>query len=238
MAVDSGANVVQSSTARMLGNGHVPMPLYREASALYLTEKRVIDLVGAVILLAILLPLFAIAALAVFLDSGWPVFYRGERVGQAGKTFKVLKFRSMRADADAGVHATFVRQLLEGDPGHEGAVYKVFADPRVTRVGSLLRKTSVDELPQLWNVITGEMSLVGPRPDVSYCVEKYEPWMYRRLVARPGMTGLWQVSGRSRLSLREMLRLDVEYVDHRSLWLDVRILLMTMPAVIATSDSA
>jgi len=206
--------------------------------AAYFVIKRGVDVVVSFALLVALLPIFLLAAVVILVDSGWPVFYRSQRVGLHGRQIIVLKFRSMRAEAEPALHREYVHSLLAQETAGGGTVYKVPHDPRVTRAGRLLRTTSVDELPQLWNVLCGEMSLVGPRPDVTYSVEAYEPWMRQRLEATPGMTGLWQVGGRSRLGLRDMLRLDVRYVKERSLALDAKILLMTVPTVLATSDCA
>ena len=198
----------------------------------YTALKRIIDAIGAVALLLMLLPVFFVVSLAVVVDSGWPIFYRAERVGQGARTFTVLKFRSMRADADTSIHREYLRRLLSGQAGAANGLYKVPQDPRITRVGAFLRKTSLDELPQLVNVLKGEMSLVGPRPEVPYALADYEDWMYRRFEVRPGITGLWQVSGRGQLSVREMLRLDVAYAERCGLGLDLAILLRTVPAVL------
>jgi lipopolysaccharide/colanic/teichoic acid biosynthesis glycosyltransferase len=165
------------------------------------------------------------------------VFYRAERIGRFGRSFTVLKFRSMRADADPAAHAAFIRSLLKEETS-ACAFYKVPGDRRITRVGAFLRGTSLDELPQLWNVIRGDMSLVGPRPDVPYAVAEYADWMHRRLLVRPGITGLWQVSGRSRLSLIDMYRLDASYAAGASLLLDVQILLRTIPVVLGREGAA
>jgi lipopolysaccharide/colanic/teichoic acid biosynthesis glycosyltransferase len=150
----------------------------------------------------------------------------------------MYKFRSMRVDADQSVHREYVVQLLRTGGSGEVTLYKVPNDKRVTRAGAWLRKTSIDELPQLFNVLRGEMSLVGPRPPLAYEVEEYEPWVRRRLEVRPGMTGLWQVSGRSTVGVQEMFRLDVEYVDRRSLGLDLKILLLTIPTVLLPGTAA
>lgn len=205
-------------------------------AATYFVAKRTLDVVAASVLLLVLLPVFVLISIAVAIDSGGPAFYRGTRVGRHGRLFTALKFRSMVSGADQMPHRTFIRELMEGADCQ--TLYKVNGDKRITRVGAFLRRTSLDELPQLWNVIRGDMSLVGPRPDVPYAVEIYEPWMRRRLEATPGMTGLWQVSGRSRVGLRDMLRLDVEYVDRRSLALDARILMLTLPAVLSGDGAA
>jgi lipopolysaccharide/colanic/teichoic acid biosynthesis glycosyltransferase len=198
-----------------------------------------IDVVGSVVGLILFAPTFLVIALAIRLSSKGPVLFRQLRVGRYGTPFVFLKFRSMYIDNSAQLHKQYVTQLIAGqaDPqlSHDsnGAVYKLTRDPRVTRVGAFLRSTSLDELPQLWNVLRGEMSLVGPRPPIPYEVEAYDIWHRRRVLeAKPGITGLWQVSGRSRLKFDEMVRLDVRYARVRSIWLDVKILLRTPWSVI------
>ena len=208
----------------------------RPAGAAYAAAKRAMDIVGALTLLLVLLPVFALIALAILRDGGRPIFYRGERVGQYGRQFRAVKFRSMRAGCDQAAHAAFVRDLMRGTTSC--SVYKVPDDSRITRLGAFLRRTSLDELPQLWNVLRGEMSLVGPRPDVPYAVADYPAWIQGRLIVRPGITGLWQTSGRSRLSLLEMYRLDVAYAASASLFVDLRILLRTVPVVLARDGAA
>jgi lipopolysaccharide/colanic/teichoic acid biosynthesis glycosyltransferase len=208
----------------------------RRRELAYAAAKRALDLVVAATLLLVLLPLFAAIAIAIRLETNGPVLYRGDRVGRFGRPFTMVKFRSMRANCDQGAHAAFVRNLLQD--GATCDVYKVPNDPRITRVGAFLRRTSLDELPQLWNVLCGDMTLVGPRPDVPYAVDKYADWMHRRLDAKPGMTGLWQVSGRSRLSLLEMYRLDVAYVNSASLAGDLRILVRTPAALLVRNCAA
>jgi lipopolysaccharide/colanic/teichoic acid biosynthesis glycosyltransferase len=189
--------------------------------------KRALDvLFGSLIFLAAL-PIIAIAAILVKLDSPGPVFHRAVRVGRNGRKFTFLKLRSMQRDAEE------LRALLLHRNEASGPAFKLTNDPRVTRVGRLLRKTSLDELPQLWHVVQGHMSLVGPRPPFPEEVERYEPWMLRRLEVRPGLTCLWQISGRSDLSFEEWMRLDLEYVDRISPSLDAKILLLTIPAVIS-----
>jgi lipopolysaccharide/colanic/teichoic acid biosynthesis glycosyltransferase len=207
-----------------------------ERPSFYEPAKRALDVVLAATLLLMLLPVFAVVAIAILLETGRPIFYRAERVGRFAKPFRVAKFRSMRCDADQGAHAAFIRGLLREQVNC--AVYKVPNDTRITRVGAFLRRTSIDELPQLWNVIRGEMSIVGPRPDVPYAVAEYSDWIRPRLVVRPGITGLWQVSGRSRLSLLEMYRLDVDYVANASLGADLSILLRTVPVVLGCGGAA
>jgi lipopolysaccharide/colanic/teichoic acid biosynthesis glycosyltransferase len=208
----------------------------RRRDLAYAATKRAMDVVISATLLLILLPLFVAVAIVIWLESRGPVFYRGERIGRFGNRFTMVKFRSMRANCDASAHAAFVRSLLRDETKCD--VYKVPSDPRITRVGAFLRKTSVDELPQLWNVLLGDMSLVGPRPDVPYAVENYADWMHRRLDAKPGMTGLWQVSGRSRLSLLDMYSLDVSYVGSASLVTDLRILVRTPSALLVHNGAA
>ena len=207
----------------------------RARSAGYATTKRALDVFVAATLLVLLLPVFALIALAIVWEAGGPVFYCAERIGRLGRPFCVVKFRSMRSGCDQGAHAAFVKSLMKGTTC---SVYKVPEDPRITKVGAFLRRTSLDELPQLWNVLRGEMSLVGPRPDVPYAFSEYADWMYGRLAVQPGITGLWQVSGRSRLSLLDMYRLDVAYAAHPSLSQDLRILLRTIPVVLGRDGAA
>src|SRR5512138_1485483 len=188
--------------------------------------KRAVDLLLGSTLLVVALPLIAVAAVLVKLDSAGPVFHRAVRVGRGGRKFTFLKLRSMQQNAEE------LRALLLHRNESQWPAFKLTNDPRVTRVGRLLRKTSLDELPQLLHVVTGEMSLVGPRPPFPEEVEHYEPWMRRRLETRPGLTCLWQIRGRSDLPFDEWMRLDVEYVDRCSLGLDLKILLLTIPAVL------
>ncbi|HEY6572678.1 MAG TPA: sugar transferase [Candidatus Eisenbacteria bacterium] len=197
------------------------MSLYRRGG------KRLLDVVLASAGMLIAVPLLAIAAVAIKLDSPGPVFHRATRVGKDGRRFTFLKLRSMRADAEE------LRGLLLHRNITKGPTFKLHDDPRVTRVGRLLRKTSLDELPQLLHVLSGEMSLVGPRPPFPEEVEHYEPWMRRRLEVRPGLTCLWQIRGRSDLPFEEWMRLDVEYVERCSPALDLKILLLTVPAVLS-----
>jgi exopolysaccharide biosynthesis polyprenyl glycosylphosphotransferase len=201
--------------------------------------KRVIDVGGSLALLGILSPLMALIAVLVKLTSQGPVFFRQQRVGLQGKTFTFLKFRSMKSASDPSIHERFVRRFiteskdLEPARGDENAVFKIQDDPRVTRVGRILRRTSLDELPQLFNVLRGDMSLVGPRPPIPYEVDCYDLWHRRRfLTVKPGITGLWQVTGRSRMRFDEMVRLDIRYAKTWSLGMDLKILLRTPRAVI------
>lgn len=197
--------------------------------------KRLMDIGGSIFLLSFLGPLLALISLVIKLNSEGPVIFRQIRVGQHGRKFSFLKFRSMYMGSDATIHKEYVTQFISrGQPAKNGgAVYKITNDPRVTPVGRFLRKTSLDELPQLWNVLCGDMSLVGPRPPVPYEFECYALWHRRRIIeAKPGITGLWQVMGRSRISFNDMVRLDLRYVRQWSIWLDIKILLHTPKAVL------
>ncbi len=206
--------------------------------------KRLLDIVGSLAAMTLLSPIFLVVAALIKLTSRGPVLYRQTRIGQFGKPFTFLKFRSMHVNADPEVHKKFVLDFIEGQKpngnGHSGgaAVYKLNGDPRVTSVGGFIRKTSLDELPQFYNVLIGNMSLVGPRPPIPYELVKYESWHRRRVLeARPGITGLWQVYGRSRTSFDEMVRLDLQYIQRQSFWLDLKILLMT-PLAVASGKGA
>jgi lipopolysaccharide/colanic/teichoic acid biosynthesis glycosyltransferase len=200
--------------------------------------KRLMDIAGSLVALILLAPVFLIAAAAIKMTSEGPVFFRQRRMGQHGKSFVFLKFRSMYVNNDAGVHREYVKQLIAGkaaknsDANGEG-VYKLTKDSRITAVGAFLRKTSLDEIPQFFNVLKGEMSLVGPRPPVPYEVEAYDIWHRRRLLeAKPGITGLWQVCGRSRVKFDDMVRLDLHYARTWSPWMDIKILARTPGAVV------
>jgi exopolysaccharide biosynthesis polyprenyl glycosylphosphotransferase len=190
------------------------------------TLKRITDVVGAGLLLIVLLPLFVMLALAVKLTSRGPVFFSQKRIGRQGEVFKMLKFRSMVVGADTAKEA--LRTLNEA----EGGLFKIEGDPRVTRVGRLIRRTSLDELPQLLNVLRGEMSLVGPRPLVPDEDALIEGWQRRRLAVKPGMTGLWQIFGSARIPMHEMVKIDYLYGANWSIWLDMKILLRTIPYIL------
>ncbi|MCL2504001.1 MAG: sugar transferase [Coriobacteriia bacterium] len=196
--------------------------------------KRVIDLLGAVFGLVVLSPLFVLVGAAIRLESSGPAFFKQERIGKDGQPFTFYKFRTMKNGNNSKIHQEYVRRLItdgsEELKGETGS-FKLGADPRITRLGHFLRHTSIDELPQLINVLTGEMSLVGPRPPLPYEVEVYPEHAFRRLEETPGMTGLWQVSGRADTTFDEMVELDVKYIDNWSLGLDVSILARTIPAV-------
>jgi lipopolysaccharide/colanic/teichoic acid biosynthesis glycosyltransferase len=200
----------------------------RAASSFYLRSgKRVLDVIGAAAALVLTSPLMLIAAIAIKLESRGPVLYRSTRIGRGGRPFTFLKLRSMVHDADQHRHR--LSHLNECD----GPVFKINRDPRVTRVGRFLRVTSIDEIPQFVNVLLGHMSMVGPRPPIPEEVVQYEPWQLRRLDVRPGITCLWQISGRSRIGFQEWMRLDLEYIRRQSLALDMNILIRTIPAVLS-----
>lgn len=203
----------------------------------YLKVKRAVDVVGTLIGLVVLSPLLIAIACAVKATSRGPILFRQLRVGRNGATFTMLKFRSMHTGNQTEVHHRYVRDLIAGKRLEDG-VFKIANDPRVTPLGCWLRRTSLDELPQLLNVLRGEMSLVGPRPPLPYEVDAYAHWHLRRIhEAKPGMTGLWQVSGRSRIGFDDMVRLDLQYARRQSLWLDLKILLRT-PKAVLTGEGA
>lgn len=198
---------------------------------------RVLDLAFAAIMLLVLAPLLVVTAVAIKLDSPGPVIFWQRRLGRDLRPFSVAKFRTMYNGSDTDSHRVHVERMICEDDDEVGGgkpvpMMKLERDPRVTKVGAFLRRSSIDELPQLWNVLRGEMSLVGPRPPIQYEVDKYPARAFRRFAVRPGLTGLWQVKGRSLTSFPEMIALDVEYVDRRSLLLNLKILLLTVPTVI------
>jgi exopolysaccharide biosynthesis polyprenyl glycosylphosphotransferase len=207
--------------------------------------KRVFELALTTVGLLVVAPVMLLIAAAVRLESPGPVFFRQERVGSGGRSFRVFKFRTMYNGVPDTPHRELVTRMLRGDDAgaahvaQDGTpVYKLVGDSRVTGIGRWLRRTSLDELPQLFNVFAGDMSLVGPRPPLPYEVAEYDHWQFDRLQVRPGITGLWQVSGRNQFSYRQMCELDLEYVRRWSLWLDVKILFKTVPVVLANSGRA
>jgi len=217
---------------------------------LYFLCKRFMDIVLSLLFLVATLPLLLLISLLIKVDSPGPVLFKQERVGLRKRSldgeetwglgdFVMFKFRTMYHDCDPGPHQRFVSALIRGNETestrlrNNSVVNKLTNDPRVTRVGKVLRKTRLDEVPQLWNVLKGDMSLVGPRPPLAYEVAEYEPHYWRRLEATPGCTGLWQVSGWCTVGFEDMVKLDTWYVEHQSLWLDIRILLQTPLAVLS-----
>lgn len=203
------------------------VPLHPERGFYQRFGKRWFDAAAAGVALLLLAPLFLVIALAIRVEGAGPTFYCSWRVGRGGRRFRFYKFRSMVVGAD-----TYRDHLLHRNEA-DGPVFKIASDPRITRVGRFLRRSSLDELPQLWNVLVGDMSLVGPRPPIPDEVLQYEPWQLRRLSVRPGLTCLWQISGRSRIGFDEWMRLDMEYIDRQGLALDLAILIRTIPAVVS-----
>jgi lipopolysaccharide/colanic/teichoic acid biosynthesis glycosyltransferase len=209
-----------------------------ESRRIPLLVKRCLDIVGSLLALLVLAPLMALIAVAVKLTSPGPVLFRQMRLGQSGKGFTFLKFRSMHAKADPAIHEAYIQRFIsnqtDSPAGGGNQVFKLQSDPRVTRVGRLLRRTSLDEIPQFFSVLLGHMSLVGPRPPLPYEFAKYEIWHRRRLLAvKPGITGFWQVEGRSRVKFDEMVRMDIAYARTWSIWMDIKILLRTPRAVVS-----
>jgi len=211
-----------------------------------LLVKRLIDIMGSLIGLIVSAPLFLIISVLIKLTSDGPVLFRQERVGQYGKTFTFLKFRSMFLNNDPSIHREYVKKLIAGTEeksscgvgSNETEIFKIQDDPRITPIGKFLRKTSLDELPQFINVLMGDMSLVGPRPPIPYEIEAYDLWHRRRLLdMKPGITGMWQVEGRSRTTFNDMVRLDIYYLSNWSIWLDLRLLFKT-PLAVLTSRGA
>jgi lipopolysaccharide/colanic/teichoic acid biosynthesis glycosyltransferase len=197
--------------------------------------KRALDETIAAIALTLAAPILLMIAMLIRITSTGPVLFRQTRIGAGGREFVMLKFRTMKHRCSDDLHRTYVKDLLDGAATQQDGLFKLHNDPRITAVGRALRKLSLDELPQLFNVLRGEMSLVGPRPALPWELRMFPAWAYRRLEVLPGVTGLWQVGGRNRLTMLEGLELDVEYVDHRSLWLDLRILAKTPFALLAGS---
>ncbi len=202
--------------------------------------KRMVDFFGSLFGILMFGPVMLVIALAIKLSSRGPVLFKQERVGLLGKPFMFMKFRSMRSDSDSSIHQEYVTKLIKGETegmnkgSDEKPMFKIVDDPRVTKIGKFIRKTSLDELPQFFNVLFGQMSLVGPRPPIAYEVREYQNWHLRRILdIKPGITGLWQAYGRSQTTFDEMVRLDLQYVSHCSPWLDIKILFKTVTAVFA-----
>lgn len=222
---------------------------------IYYLTKRIVDFVLAFILLILLSPLFLLTAILIYLYSPGTIFFTQERVGskrqQIGKhyywkrvNFRCYKFRTMKINADSSIHQAYVKALIENNEAQMTALQgaptqprKLVNDSRIIRPGKLLRKLSIDELPQLLNVLRGDMSLIGPRPAIPYEIEMYKPWHLRRLEAQPGITGLQQVIARCNSDFDQQVRLDIEYIDHQSFWLDMKIIIKTPLAVISTKGA-
>jgi lipopolysaccharide/colanic/teichoic acid biosynthesis glycosyltransferase len=208
----------------------------------YLRTKRVLDLLITLLLLPFLCLVMLIVAVLIRIDSEGPIFYPQKRVGRDGVEFEMLKFRSMYINNDDVVHREAVKRYMNGDAlNGDGAVatlYKLVDDPRVTRVGRIIRKASIDELPQFINVMRGEMSLVGPRPPLDYEVENYSEYDRLRLCGKPGITGTWQVYGRSRVTFDEMVDMDITYLEKQSIWHDLKLIVLTIPVMISGRGGA
>jgi lipopolysaccharide/colanic/teichoic acid biosynthesis glycosyltransferase len=202
-----------------------------------MAAKRALDIAGSAACLVAFGPVLLCVAAAVKLTSKGPVFFRQQRIGEAGEPFTMFKFRTMQVNADPRIHQEYVEKFIQSNQSAttgKDAVFKLVNDPRVTSIGDFLRRTSLDEFPQFWNVLRGDMSLVGPRPPLPYEVARYKQWHRRRVLeAKPGITGLWQVTGRSRTTFDEMVRLDLRYARTRSVWNDLNILLATPKAVLS-----
>jgi lipopolysaccharide/colanic/teichoic acid biosynthesis glycosyltransferase len=205
----------------------VPPDVTRQDALAYVLGKRCFDLAVGFLVFVLVIPIVPLIALMIKLDSPGPVFYRQDRIGRGGRPFRFYKFRSMYREAD--------RRLAELQPRNEqeGPVFKMKTDPRITPVGQFLRRSSMDEIPQIINVLRGEMSMVGPRPPLPVEVARYQPWHRRRLDVKPGITCLWQIAGRSQIGFDEWMRLDMEYLRTRCLRADLTIFAKTLPAVMA-----
>jgi len=221
-----------------------PDILHRDKTKkLFSIMKRLMDIAGSAAALTLFSPILVLIAVLIKLSSRGPVILKQKRLGQFGRTFTLLKFRTMYANSDPQIHREFMQRVITGN--YDGTVEKgkpvytkMTDDPRVTRIGRLLRRTSMDELPQFFNVLKGDMSLVGPRPPLAYEYVNYDIWHRRRVVeGKPGITGLWQVSGRSRLPFDEMVRLDIQYEQAWSFWLDLQILMQTPRAILLGDDA-
>ncbi|MEE4278700.1 MAG: sugar transferase [Halieaceae bacterium] len=221
----TSADSVDTIAAHLAGGS--PLGLRDMPERLYLAAKRGIDMIGAVIGLAVLAPFFLVLGLLIKADSAGPVLFSQTRIGRDGRPFRCWKLRSMFEDAEERKAALMAANEMPG-----GTTFKMRRDPRITRVGRFIRKASIDELPQLWNVLIGDMSLVGPRPPVPSEVAEYTARQRQRLAVKPGITCIWQVSGRSDIPFEQQVELDIEYISKRSLILDIRLLLATVPAVL------
>ncbi len=199
----------------------------------YVRVKRLLDIVVTLLLLPFIAIVMALVAIAIRLDSKGPVLFRQKRVGLNGEEFELLKFRSMYPNSDDSLHRQAIEKYLANEALNDGeAAYKQIDDPRVTRVGKFIRKTSLDEIPQFLNVLRGEMSLVGPRPPLRYEVDQYSPRDILRLSGKPGLTGIWQVYARSQVPFVEMVAMDIDYLQRQSLWLDLKLIVLTVPVMV------
>lgn len=219
-----------------IGATYVRIDTHTPLNPGYLRAKRVLDLVLTIPLLIPLAVIFLIMLVVIRLDSKGPVLFRQKRVGQYGVEFEFLKFRSMRVESDDTIHRAAYSRYMRGEKLHEDpenkSPYKLMRDPRITPVGRFIRKTGIDELPQLWNVVKGDMTLVGPRPPLAYEVAMYDSHDLLRLSGRPGITGPWQVYGRSEVGFHEMVEMDISYLRRQSLWEDLKLIAMTIPVML------
>jgi lipopolysaccharide/colanic/teichoic acid biosynthesis glycosyltransferase len=205
-------------------------------NANYLRAKRILDITFTLLISPLLIIIGIIIALWIKLDSKGPIIFRQKRHGENGTEFEFLKFRSMYVDNDEAIHRQKILEYMKGqalnDETKGTTTYKYMADPRITRVGRFIRKTSLDELPQFWNVLRGDMSLVGPRPPLPYEIEQYGPYEMQRMLGKPGLTGTWQVYGRSRVTFQEMVEMDTKYLEQQSIWQDLKLIFLTIPVMI------
>ncbi len=209
----------------------------------YLRMKRILDIVFILLIAPFILFVGLIVAICIKLDSKGPVFFRQKRIGQDGNVFEMLKFRSMYVNSDQMAHREKILQYMNGqklnnDDKTGAMAYKDVKDPRITKIGRFIRKTSLDEIPQFWNVLCGQMSLVGPRPPLPYEVELYSAHEWQRMAGKPGLTGTWQVYGRSRVTFQNMVEMDIEYLENQSLLTDLKLIFLTVPVMIFARGGA
>ena len=246
-----GRAVLQKELNFESENEHQELHLAIAGREGYYLTKRMFDVMGAICLLVLLFPLMLVIAMAIYIYSPGPIFYVQERIGAKRlrvndqtywrrEPFRFFKFRTMKVNADSSIHQKYVTALIENDQksmaevqGEETSVRKILKDPRLIRPGSWLRKYSLDELPQLLNVLRGDMSLIGPRPSIAYEVKVYKPWHFRRFGAQPGISGLQQVMARCNKDFDEQVNLDIDYIEHQSLWLDIKIAIQTPFAIMS-----
>lgn len=226
------SNVAKEKAIPHVAMSQIEHSIKMNENSTYLFIKRSVDIIGALVGIIILLLVFIIVSIAIKAgDPKGPIFFSQKRIGKNGKVFKMYKFRSMVANAEDQLE-----ELLKFNEV-SGAMFKMKEDPRVTRIGRFIRKTSIDELPQLWNVVKGDMSIVGPRPPLLSEVEQYSDYDKQRLLVQPGCTGLWQVSGRSNLDFPQMVQLDLKYIQNRSFVLDMKIIFKTFKVLLGSKDA-
>ncbi|GER86757.1 multidrug MFS transporter [Dictyobacter vulcani] len=208
----------------------------------YLRAKRILDIAFTLLIAPLVILVGIVVAICIKVNSDGPIFFRQKRIGQNGTEFEMLKFRSMYVNSDQRAHREKILQYMNGQKLNEDNTgkmsYKHVHDPRITKIGRFIRKTSLDELPQFWNVLRGQMSLVGPRPPLPYEVELYTSHEWLRMVGKPGLTGTWQVYGRSRVTFQNMVEMDIEYLEHQSLWNDLKLIILTVPVMIFSRGGA